>query len=370
MDSNFAPGSHVPASGSYPNRDHVTQFCCFAIPVLFRFGELKYLYLNIFCFNYSNYIRNKMTMNAAKFNKIKSYYRFLKQDKFVLDDAIVGAKIKSYDVKVTRRDVSNYAASIGDANPRYYEKDDEGKIIAHPLLPVKYSWAILENPDSFGQIKLPENFQSRLIHISEHLIFKRPLFAGDSLMIRGEIGAILPHRLGCKLYIKFDYFDHDDNLVLTEIAGALLSASKCSGKGKSILDLLHFSGNNKNDTKREIKMSVDRLAPYLYDGCTDIVSPIHTEHDFAVSAGLPDIILQGTATLARGISLLINKKVVKHPKYIHEVAGRFSDFVTIPNTLILRTFEDNDDTIDFEIVELGGKKVMFGLIKPGNTLHI
>jgi hypothetical protein len=40
------------------------------------------------------------------------------------------------------------------------------------------------------------------------------------------------------------------------------------------------------------------MRPYVYDGCTNIYFPIHTSVGFARMVGLPDIILQGTATLA------------------------------------------------------------------------
>ena len=51
----------------------------------------------------------------------------------------------------------------------------------------------------------------------------------------------------------------------------------------------------------------------LYDGCTDIVFPIHTSRAFARQVGLPGNILQGTATLAFAVREIINREAGGDP---------------------------------------------------------
>jgi acyl dehydratase len=303
--------------------------------------------------------------NIALINKIKNYYRFLRQEKFLLDEeAIVGIGLKPFNVIVTRREAANFAAAVDDGNPLYFEPDKNNRIIiTHPLLPVKYSWALVESPETFSRIPLPPDFQRRLIHISEYLEFRHPLAAGEELTLKSSVVSILPHRLGCKMSIRIKYYNRGGELMLIEYTGALLTGARCKNTGKEI-ENIPSTGivDNQNLIIRKT-LPVDRLAPYLYDGCTDIKSPIHTEKDFAVSAGLPDIILQGTAALARGVSAIINEYLSANPAKVKKISAKFLDFVVLPNLLKLRTADSVDNKIYFDILEQSGKIAVAGYLE-------
>ena len=57
------------------------------------------------------------------------------------------------------------------------------------------------------------------------------------------------------------------------------------------------------------------------------VFPIHTSKKFARQVGLPDIILQGTATLGYAIRELINREADANPSKINSFYARFSGMV-------------------------------------------
>lgn len=44
-----------------------------------------------------------------------------------------GMRLRDYETNVAWRDVMNYSAAIGDANPRYFDDERPGGIIALPL---------------------------------------------------------------------------------------------------------------------------------------------------------------------------------------------------------------------------------------------
>src|SRR5260370_27178546 len=70
--------------------------------------------------------------------------------------------------------------------------------------------------------------------------------------------------------------------------------------------------------------------------CERIFNPIHTDAAVARAAGLPEIILHGTATLAMAVSRIVESEAGKNPARVERVAGRFGAMVTMPSTLTVR----------------------------------
>jgi acyl dehydratase len=84
---------------------------------------------------------------------------------------------------------------------------------------------------------------------------------------------------------------------------------------------------------QQVALPIAREAPHVYTECAQIWNPIHTERRVALEAGLPDIILHGTATWALAASQLINRCAGGEPTRLRRLAGRFATMV-IPGTTI------------------------------------
>jgi hypothetical protein len=149
-------------------------------------------------------------------------------------------------------------------------------------------------------------------------------------------------------------------LVLTEFVGAILYGIKCSNGGKASCTLPTVARIDDVVPIWEEKIPISKLASYTYDGCNDIVYPIHTDRKFARSRGLPDIILQGTATLAMSISVLVKKELNEDPRRVKVVSAKFTDIVVPPNHLSVRLLKRNDQNIYFDVAEKTGKFVIKG----------
>jgi hypothetical protein len=273
---------------------------------------------------------------------------------------IVGTKSKPYLFQVSDRQISNYAASIFDENQIYYKKEHGKEMVAHPIFPVRISWKIIEKINQQWETDLPGNILDNLVHQSEYLEIHRLLKPGDKLSITGEIIALLPHKRGTKITIKFDYYDQENQIVLSEFLGAIIFGSKCSDRGKTTQALPVTEKIEQDSPLWEEKIAVSRVAPFLYDGCNEIVYPIHTDQGYARSMGLPDIILQGTATLAMSVSTVIRKELNKNPQRIKMVSGKFTDIVVPPNQLSVRLLKKNEQEIYFDVSDQNDKFVLKG----------
>ena len=64
--------------------------------------------------------------------------------------------------------------------------------------------------------------------------------------------------------------------------------------------------------------------------------PIHTDAEVAADAGLPAIMLHGTATLALAVSKIIAAEVSNQPERVAEVYARFGAMVFMPSEVVVR----------------------------------
>ena len=86
--------------------------------------------------------------------------------------------------------------------------------------------------------------------------------------------------------------------------------------------------------EKRLRIPIATGAAHTYTECARIWNPIHTDRRFALAAGLPDIILHGTATLALAVSRIV-EEVVGNPARVRRIGGRFSAMVMMPCVLTL-----------------------------------
>lgn len=247
----------------------------------------------------------------------------------VIDSALTGTPLKTLSTFVSWRDTMNYSAALGDANPRYFDDESPEGITAHPVFPVAVTWKILGRIGEFIDSKnFPLELLLTQVHYTEHLEIHRPLVPGSRVDIEGRIAAILPHRAGTHVILRLDAADGNGLALFTEHIGAMLRGVECGGVGSGGEDIPSVPGlSEPGEPLWERVLHVDLLRPFVYDGCTDIVFPIHTSKQFARQVGLPGIILQGTATLAMAVTEIINGELGADPRTVRSIACRFSGMV-------------------------------------------
>jgi acyl dehydratase len=223
----------------------------------------------------------------------------------------------------------NYAAAVGDNNPRYFDDERDEGIIAPPMFCVAVTWPVVESTwRHLDQDEFSAEIMSTLVHYTEYLVFHRPLIPGDSLTLEGQIVAMLPRKAGTLIVIRIDAFDRNGATVFTDYNGGLFRGVESEGKGKGEKTLPPIpSREHDGNSIWQSQIHVHPMQNFIYDGCTNIVFPIHTSKRFAHQAGLPDIILQGTATLAFAVRELINREAAMNPVRLQALACRFTGMV-------------------------------------------
>jgi len=106
----------------------------------------------------------------------------------------------------------------------------------------------------------------------------------------------------------------------------------------------------------------------VYTECARIWNPIHTDTAVAAHAGLPGLILHGTATLALAVSCILALEAENDPSRVRRIAGRFSAMVLMPSTITVRILTSGatpeGPVVRFEVLNAEGKPaVQHGLMR-------
>jgi acyl dehydratase len=283
-----------------------------------------------------------------------------------ISSKFVGTNLKDYYTKIEWRNTMNYAAAVEDNNPIYFDDERKDGIIAPPMFCIALTWPILQNIwDNIEADDFPMEIIPTLVHYTEHLEFHRPLRPGDALIIKGRIAAILPHRAGSHIVIRFDAQDSRGEPAFTEHIGAMMRGVQCTdaGQGEESLPKVPAPTVEQQPGWTSL-IHIDALRPFVYDGCADITFPIHTSKQFAHQVGLPDIILQGTATLAFAIRDLINREAGMNPLRLHSLSCRFSGMV-LPGTdirvaLLGKAVKEDSTDLFFNVLNQDDQKAISG----------
>ena len=283
-----------------------------------------------------------------------------------IDSLFSGTRLKDYSVAVTSRAVMNYAAAVEDVNPAYFDDTGGRTIIAHPMFAAALTWPIQENIlDFITDTAFPKDILRTRVHYTEHLEFHRPVQPGDELDIKSIIAAVMPHRAGTVIVVRHNAADKSGAPVFTEHIGGMLRGVECTGGARGADDIPHVpSGGYDGPAMTGKTVHVDRLRPYIYDGCTNIHFPIHTSAAFARMVGLPDIILQGTAAMAFAVREIINTEAGGDPRRLREIYCRFTGMVVPPEdiniSLLCKKENAGGSGLFFEVTGKNSVKVLSG----------
>ena len=232
----------------------------------------------------------------------------------------VGQSLPALEVRPEWRQTMNFAAALGDDNPMYF--DDEQDICAPPMLAVALTWPLSANLTNH-LADFPAAALARQVHYTEHLLFHRALRPLEPIRIDGRVAAITSHSAGTHLVLCYEARDEHEAPIFTEYTGTLLRGVACVDGGQGQQLLPDVTARRASHEFR-FELNIDRMLPYVYDGCADIHFPIHSSPKFARSVGLDGIILQGTATLGLVARELVANAGAGDPRKLRELACCFT----------------------------------------------
>ncbi len=255
-----------------------------------------------------------------------------------IESRYVGTRSQPLTVALSPRQTMNYAAALGDGNLHYFDDTRAAGICAPPMLAVALTWPLSSRFDVYwGDSDFPVEAQQRQVHYNERILWDRAMAPDETLTIQGEIVAMTPHPGGTEITIRYEATGRDGGRVFTEYIGGLLRNVALVDEGRFSDEVPPPIASPEGDTEQwSTSIGIDPLAAHLYDGCTEIVFPIHTSVAFARQVGLPDPIYHGTATLGLAVREILNREGGGDPARLREVRGGFRGMVMPGSSITLR----------------------------------
>jgi acyl dehydratase len=268
-----------------------------------------------------------------------------------LPSRIVGAEAPALGQVLDARRVMAYSAALGEADPRCYDTPRED-LPVHPVFPVCYEWEPLQPVRNLPELK---PVYPRLVHAQHDIAIHRPLRAGEKVRTTARLVAATARAPGAFVVFRCETRDAAGAAVITSDYAYLYRGVALDGPDARLVDLA-------DPRPLDVKLApvgeipVAATAAHVYTECARIWNPIHTDIAYARAAGLPGIILHGTATLALSVSRALRLHDIEWRR-VRNVSCRFSGMVLMPSTLTLHAGRAGSE-IAFETANDNGDRVI------------
>lgn len=270
--------------------------------------------------------------------------------------AMVGGTSKAFVNAIDARWLMSYAAGLGDTAPAYFDTE-ANTVIGHPMFPVCLEWpATLDCANIPGSESITLDERRRDVHAAHDLHIYRAIEAGDQLTTTATIVGIEQIRPGAAQIIRLDTIAKDGELVCRTYQlgikrGVDIIGEPTFAEEPPALPTLPVSSSDE----QRFVIPISKQAAHVYTECARIWNPVHTDRRVALAAGLPDIILHGTATMALAVSTIVDHYLAGDPTPVVRLGGRFSAMVLMPSTLTLIVHADEKGLIAYTVLTEDGK---------------
>jgi acyl dehydratase len=277
-----------------------------------------------------------------------------------IPETYAGTTLRPSHADITVRRLLAYAAGIGETDARYFDDMRNGGIVGVPAFCVSLEWPVVSNAESGGREGVGLEEARRGVHYIQDSTFHRPIRPNDRLLTCGRIVAVRPSRAGTVAVTKLETVDAKSEApVTTSWSTGIFRDVPLEGPARELesppappCDLGHPLPSDAPN----IEIPTVRTLPHTYTECADIWNPIHTERSVALAAGLPDIILHGTATWALAAGELVRAHANGDGTRLRRFSGRFTGMVIPGTTITVRHAPDQETpgVLRYEVVAADG----------------
>jgi len=270
----------------------------------------------------------------------------------------VGLQLQPYEYEVTVRKVLAYSAGIGASEPAFLDDIQDGGLRALPFQCVTPEWpVVLSMRQSLGESLTPDEAR-RGVHAIQDSIFHRPMRPGDRLITEGQLVSATSTRSGVLTVCRLITRERGSNdLVSTTWTSSIFLNTALEGDPVMIASPPSLSDEEllpPGAYARAEKIFIPKEMPHVYSECADIWNPIHTERKEALAAGLPDIILHGTATWALAGLTILRRYGSSNPAALKRITGRFAGMVLPGEDITVRHEPGPSGSVRFEVRTASG----------------
>lgn len=210
----------------------------------------------------------------------------------------VGTTTPARTMRVEARDLANFAAGVQSRRRAYYDDTAPGGLCSFPTFSSRLSWhAVNDLWSALIALGCSPAVMERQVHYRTEIRNSRHFRPGEEVQVETRVARMTRHRAGTLMATEVSIRGADGNPICEEFVEGMLRGVSCDAPEEP-LPAKPPSAPAETGAENSLRFEVPMLLPYQYDGCADIHFPIHSSPAYARKAGLPGIIVQGSATLA------------------------------------------------------------------------
>ena len=232
-----------------------------------------------------------------------------------------------------------YASGINDVNPRYFNDLQEHGLMVHPSIAFSLQWSSRFRPDQ----KIDPRIAAFGVHASTDLRIHRPFRAGEAITTQGRL--IQKKQLPPGVYNveKYRMVASNGELVAELYYNGITRGATLEGKDVVLEEELDSPAVREFGTKPlwTKEFPVRLHAGQQYTECANIYNPIHTEPSVAKAAGLPDIILHGSATKAIGLMAIVDECLDGDADRVTRLIGQLRGMVLMDTKVVVESWAED-----------------------------
>ncbi len=219
--------------------------------------------------------------------------------------------------------------------------------VAPPPFCVSLEWPVASHPELAALLGAEPGELLRGVHATQDSVFYAPIRPGAKVRTTGRVTAMRATSAGTLLTCRYDSYDDQGRILVSSWSDSMYRGVGLDGEPRTREEPPPLPRLGEAGPPETIAIPIPREMPHVYTECARIWNPIHTERVVALAAGLPDIILHGTATWALAGREIVARHAGGEPRRLRRLRGRFRAMV-IPGT-----------TIELELTSAGGGLVAF-----------
>lgn len=266
-----------------------------------------------------------------------------------------------------------YAAGLEDYLPCYLDTRRSDGIVAHPVFPVCIEWPLaIALHEKMRASRLAQPEAARGVHATYDVTIHRLVRPPERLTTTLVLAGVQRLKPGAYELMRFDTVDAQGRPVCTTWYGTIYRAVEVSGEDRPAADAPAMLRGQENGARAEVPLAISTGAAHVYTECARIWNPVHTDSAVAAAAGLPAIILHGTATLAMAVSKIVGAVAGCNPERVRRIHGRFAAMVLMPSMVNVRiasraAAHGGGEAVPFEVLNAdGGRAIRDGMVLLAN----
>ncbi len=289
-------------------------------------------------------------------------------------DLVMPSDVGRYTVAnsftVDARSITAFASGVGDFNECYMDDARAGGLIGHPGMVFSFQWNSRFMPDQQLDLELVR----RGVHAWVDVRFERAIREGDVITSQGRSISARQVAPGVLTSQRYEMRDSAGEVVAVMDTGGITRGARLDGPDQELepRPSLPQRSQDGGEPVWSVELPIDAQAPHVYTECSDIWNPIHTERRVALAAGLPDIILHGSANITIALREVINRSFGGDPARLQRFAGQFRGMVIPGRPVTVRAVEvregDGEATVFFEMLNDAGDPAIANGVVVGAIL--